>query len=495
MPADPRHDLLRAVPDLSAAPLGRFGAASDAPPRPFLTMPSDCGYDNGPFRISLDSWNDPGNFTPDVTSSDSVNVTGCDDPRIRLEPDIALQPTSRSAGGPTGLDVHLEAPQRDNTVANVNDLYAQNGSQHGIDTPPMKKAVVTLPQGMTLSTSAAQGLTGCSSAQIGLGTNSPVSCPDSSRYGSLTVHTPILPKDAPMQGDIYIAKQSHNPFGSFLAFYFVIHDEARGLLVKLPGRIDLDPVTGQIKTTFDDLPQFPVSDLQLTLKGGVRAALVNPSTCGQKTITATFYSWAAPDTPITKTSSYDVTQRADGSPCLNSLGDRPFNPQLSAGSVNLVAGAYSPFFFRLTRSDDDQEFSQLGVTMPPGLVAKIAGIGECPNAGISQAILRTAAGDGALEQSDPSCPASSQLGSSEVGSGVGQVVTYLGGKLYLAGPYQGAPLSIVVITPLLAGPYDLGVIAVRSAANVDPETGQIKILTDPFPQLDQAIPVTADAAH
>lgn len=495
VPGDPAHDLFRGrspvlqdngLPDPKVPP---FGAPFTAPIKPFFTNPFDCGVDNGGFEIRVDSWKDPGTYTNPLETPNHLNVNGCDDQRMRFHPDIALQPTSRAAGGPTGLKVSLEVPQRDQTVEDFSTLYDQSGDLHAIDTPPIKKAVVRLPEGMTLSTSAAQGLTGCTAAQIGLGTNDPVSCPDSSQYGELAIHTPLLPKDEPMHGYIYIARQGDNPFHNFLALYLVIEDQNRGLRIKIPGRIDLDPQSGQITTTFDDLPQFPVSDLELSLKGGVRAGLVNPTTCGQKQISASFYSWADPQTPISKTSSFDISQKGDGSPCVANLGQRPFAPQMSAGTESNSAGAYSPFHLRLTRADDDQEFSQLNLDLPPGLLPKIAGIAECSDAGIAKAISRTAAGDGALEQSDPSCPASAQIGTSDVGSGVGQVITYIPGKVYLAGPYKGAPLSVVVITSILAGPYDLGVIAVRSGAYVDQTTGQASVKSDPFPQIYQGIPV------
>ncbi len=493
VPADPAHFWKR-TNENEDEPL--HGIESNAPIKPLLSLPMDCS-DHGRATFGADSWQSPGwdNLNEDPTglpvyetsSAESLEVEGCDDPRIRFEPKVALQPTSRAAGGPTGLKVDLIVPQRNDTVGDADELYEQNGDVQAIPTPPMKKAVVTFPEGMTLSTSAAQGLGNCTAEQIGMGTNSPVRCPEDSRYGSLTLHTPILPPDAPMVGDIYIAKQNENPFNNFLSMYFVIHDDDRGLLVKIAGRIDLDPRTGQIRTTFDDLPQFPVSNMELTFKGGVRAGLVNPTTCGTKTIRAEFFSWHDPDTPITETNSYDVTRRPDGSPCVNSLSERPFGPKLTAGTVNPSAGAYSPFTFRLQRTDDDQEFSQLGVTLPPGLLANISKIAECPEAGIAQA--EASGRTGTQEQAAPSCPASSQIGTTDVGSGVGQVITYIPGKAYLAGPYKGAPLSMVVITPVLAGPYDLGVIAVRSAIHVDPQTAQASIQTDPFPQIYQGIPV------
>jgi hypothetical protein len=489
VPADPAHDRFRFfVKDHGSSPaLGSPWGSS--PIHPWWTNPMDCGFQNGATRISVESYNHPGQFTVPEEASPAMDVSGCDDPRFRFEPAVALAPTDRHAGAPTGLDVHLEVPQRDDTVNDPTDLYATNGAVKAISTPPIKKAVITFPQGMTISPSAAQGLGSCTSRQIGIGNNDPVACPDNSQYGTITLHTPILPADAPMHGYIYIAKQGDNPFNNFLTLYFVVEDPSRGLRVKVPGKAELDPLTGQITTTFDDLPQFPISDFQLTFKGGVRAALVNPSTCGTKTIAAEFFSWADPGTPQTVKNSYAVTEKPDGSPCVNGLGDRSFAPQMTAGTLNSSAATFSPFAFRLTRSDDDQEFSQLALTLPAGLLGKLSGVAECSDAGIAQAISRTAAGDGALEQAQPSCPAASQVGTTQVGAGVGVPLTYVPGKAYLAGPYRGAPLSMVVITPLIVGPYDLGVIAVRSALSVDPDTTRVSVSSDPFPQIYQGIPV------
>ncbi len=492
VPGDPSHGPERYIANLLEVFENGFSnvnAPFGASIRPLLTNPMDCGFDNGGARLKVESYSAPGRFTPVEEWGSPLNVTGCDDPRVRFEPDLHIQPSSRDAGGPTGLDVHLEVPQRNDVVEDASELYAQNGFIKGVSTPPMKRVVVTLPDGMTLSPSAAQGLGSCTPEQIGLGTNAPIKCPDNSQYGTLTLHTPILPESNPPKGFIYIAKQNDNPFHNFLSIYLGIEEPERGILVKIPGRIDLDPETGQITTTFDDLPQFPVEDMQMTFKGGVRAGLVNPIVCGQKRIRAEFFSWADPQTPHVVENAYAVTQKPDGSPCVDQLGKRPFGPSMEAGTLNPSAGKFSPFVFRLKRSDDDQEFSQVGVKLPEGLAAKFAGVGICSDAGIAQAERRTGAGEGTLEQSQPSCPASSEIGTTQVGTGVGVPLSYVRGKVYLAGPYKGAPMSLVVISPILMGPYDLGVIAVRTALRVDPVTAQASALSDPFPQIYQGIPV------
>jgi hypothetical protein len=486
VPADPAHDRFRAYPKATEGKA--FGAPwGSAPIRPLVTNPLDCGFDNGGAKIRVDSYQHPGQFTPALEYPDPLNVSGCDDPRFRFEPDVSVQPSAREAGAPTGLDVDLEVPQRDDRVKEAKDLYAQNGNVKAIPTPPLKKAVVTFPAGMTVSPSAAQGLGSCSPAQISLGTDAPVRCPDDSRYGAFNLRTPILPADEQLHGTIFIAAQNDNPFHNFLSFYLVVQNPERGILTKIPGRVDLDQTTGQLKVTLDDLPQLPFSDIELNLKGGLRAALVNPGTCGVKTITATFYSWQEPTVPHTVKDHFEVSQNQDGSPCHNNLSERPFDPKLSGGTVNNLAGAFSPLELQLTRTDEDQELSRVEGIAPPGLLASLKGVGRCTDAQIAAAAnpLRT----GTEELSSPSCPASSQVGTVDAGTGVGQVLTYVAGKVYLAGPYRGAPLSGVAIVPALAGPFDLGVIVTRAPAYVNAKTAQLRLLTDPLPQIFKGVPV------
>jgi hypothetical protein len=59
----------------------------------------------------------------------------------------------------------------------------------------------------------------------------------------------------------------------------------------------------------------------------------------------------------------------------------------------------------------------------------------------------------------------------------------IGGQVYLAGPYKGAPLSFVFVTPAVAGPYDLGNVVIRAKAEVDPETAVVTVVSDPIPDV------------
>jgi hypothetical protein len=455
VPADPSHDSLRCR---------ATGCSVQGTPRPFLSLPSQCETDNA-FRLHhYDSWQNPGAFGPDISYPMPGKMTACDKPRF--EPEVEIVPTGRQANTPTGLDVHIKV--------------AQNENPNALATPPVKDTTVTLPQGMSFSPSFADGLQSCSLAQIKLETNEPIACPDASRIGEVTLNTPLLPKAA--EGSMYLAAQGDNPFGSLFALYLVLHDvEQRGILIKIPGRVDVDPLTGQITTVFEDTPQFPFDELALKFRSGSRAPLVNPPSCGEHTIGVQLASYAQPDKLVDVSNTYRITEGPNGTPCPPDSAHRPFAPAFSGGTLNPVAGSYSTFLFRLSREDQEQELSQVTSVLPPGLVAKIAGIPFCPDAALAS--IATELGTGAIEAASPACPGASQIGTISAGLGAGPGPNYFPGRVYLAGPYKGAPLSLAIVVPALAGPFDLGNSVVRAALRVHPDTTRVTAVSDPFPTI------------
>lgn len=466
VPGHPSHNSERCYNEL-----GYTGeeCPTESSGKPFLTVPSRCDIDHEMRLFDYDSWQNPGVFGPEIKYPMPGRTTDCDRPRF--EPELDVNPTGQEANSPAGLEVNLAVPQNENV--------------NGLATPPVKGVKVTLPEGMTVSPSFANGLAGCSLSQFGMsagGIPNPaaVGCPDNSRIGAVSLTTPLLPQQ--LEGSLYLANQDENPFGSTFAVYLAIHDtEERGVLLKIPGRLDLDPATGQITTTFDDLPQFPLRDFTLAFRSGQRAPLINPPSCGSQRIAAQIASYARPDDFIDVSSTYEVTKGAKGSACPASPGSRPFSPQLNAGTANPNAGSYSPFLFRLVREDQEQEFSRIGATLPLGATAKIAGIPLCPETAI--AAISGAAGTGRAQLASPSCPVASRIGTVSTGVGAGTEPDYFGGSAYLAGPYKGAPLSLAVVVPALAGPYDLGSVVVRAGIFVDPETAQVRVQSDPLPSI------------
>ncbi len=59
----------------------------------------------------------------------------------------------------------------------------------------------------------------------------------------------------------------------------------------------------------------------------------------------------------------------------------------------------------------------------------------------------------------------------------------------MAGPFQGAPLSLVAITPALAGPYDYGTVVVRVALHIDPTDAHVIADSETVPEIIGGIPI------
>jgi hypothetical protein len=475
-PADPSHDAQRCENIEQRRGCGPSGAANTA----FLTNATDCAEQalSPPLtKLKINTWQDPLTiFENDIAIP---AVTGCD--QLKLEGNLTFQP-----GAGEG--------KADSTASFSTDLtFPDEGLRDPtkLTTPELRRTVIRFPQGLTLNPSAADGLASCSEAQIGFKganfpepnrirfTKDPNSCPDAAKIGTVEVKSALL--ENTLHGALYLADQGQgNPFGSLFAVYLVIEDPKTGIYVKLPGRTDPDPNTGQLTATFEDNPQLPFTSLKLNFKGGSRSPFATPVTCGTYTTETEMTPWSAPESgpPLISEDSFVVDSGPNGSPCANTPEQRPFDLGLEAGSANLLAGAFTPFTIRITRPDGAQELRAVEITTPPGFTASLRGIPSCTEAEIEAARARS----GAQEQSNPACPAASQVGTTTVGAGAGPHPFYSPGRLYLAGPYKGAPLSVVAITPAVAGPFDLGTVVVRSALHLDPESAQITATSDPLPE-------------
>ena len=316
-------------------------------------------------------------------------------------------------------------------------------------------------------------------------------CPDSSKLGTVEVDTPLLeehPGESPLPGAVYLAKPHENPFDSLLAIYITVNDPKTGIVVKLPGLVQADPQTGQLTTTVRESPQVPFEDFKLHFFEGAAGALRTPPTCGSYETTTELTPWSAPESgpPATPADPYAIDKAANGSSaCAHTPSEEENKPSFEAGTEAPSAGAYSPFLLKLHREDGSPELKQIDTTLPPGLTGKLAGIPECSEGALQAAKAKT----GTEEQQSPSCPAASKVGAVNVAAGAGPDPYYAQGNAYLAGPYQGAPLSLAIITPAVAGPFDLGDVVVRAALQVNPETAQITVKSGPIPTILEGIPL------
>jgi hypothetical protein len=451
--------------------LGPTGEPVPGPPyeRPFMSNPTSCPGTSLETKFQADAWRAPGAYSELSTDTDPAGnplvITGCE--RVPFGASMTAQPTTNQAESPTGLDVTVELPQTE--------------LPEGLRSSDLREAVVTLPEGMTINPASAGGLDSCTEAQIGLGSDSEPTCPPGSRIGSLQVKSPLLEEE--LTGSVFLARQGQNKFGSLLALYLVIEDPARGVLVKVPGKVELDPSSGRLVTTFEDTPQLPISTLHVTFLGGPRAALMTPSACGTYTTTGVFSPWSG-TAPITASDSFRITSGPEGSACPSG----GFDPRVEAGTANPAAAQYSPLELRIARPDGSQRLGAVAVTLPKGMLANLSGIPYCPDAAL--AAIPTAEGSAAAEFGSPSCPAASRVGSVAVSAGAGSNPFWeKTGSAYLAGPYKGAPLSLAIVTPALAGPFDLGNVVVRTALQVDPATAVVTAQSDPLPTILHGVPL------
>jgi hypothetical protein len=496
---------------------------SGGAPIPLISNGVNCSEAQPTTKILVDSWEHPGAELPvgdfgkpdlsdpfwKTASAVSPAITRCDNPALTSQwhPSITVKPVQPTAGiqadQPAGLNVALDFPQS-NDPTDLSAVFDPSIPQ----APELKDATVQLPAGVSISPSAAGGLGGCSDQasdpagdQVNYDNTTPAGCPDSSKIGTLVGTSPLLATrnpetDAitgaePLPGDLYVLKPHPGdlpPGGQGGTFRVLLQVEAKndGVNVKVPGTVVADPATGQLTATFTENPQLPVKHLDLTFKSGPRAPLATPVTCGTFTTTTDMVPWSTPGTPDAHpTSSFQVTAGANGAPCANTPQERPFGPALSAGTESAVAGASAPFVLKLSRNDGEQEIGGLNLTMPPGFTARLAGIPYCSEAAIAAASSKS----GAQEQASPSCPVASQVGTLTTGAGPGTNPDYVNGTAYLAGPYKGAPLSLVFITPAVAGPFDLGSVVVRAAVFLDRSSAQVTVKTDPLPQVVDGVPL------
>jgi len=461
--------------------------------RPFLTMPAACTPLPLVTTLRLNSWEHPNLeqtriFTGHDAASppNSVNLGGCNDRRLALRPTLRIKPTTSAASSVSGLDVELEMATQADPLA-VSDLYVDSNSDTALATPPLHTAVVKLPAGLTLNPAVANGLSACTQAAIELDGPGPGRCPESSKIGGAEVFTPLL--DDPLEGGIYVARQGDNRFGSLLAVYLAL-DGPAGVAIKLAGRVDVSDTDGQLIARFDDSPQLPFSKLRLSFFGGNGGAFITPEACGTYVGSGEFSSWSAanpanPSAAETEraSSSFTIDRGPNGRAC----GAPDFAPSLSAGTTTPAAGRFSPLVLRVSRADGSQQISSISAKLPKGLLARLAGVPYCPESALAS--ISKEEGAGAAQAAQPSCPRQSQVGTASVAVGAGDPLSVNSGKAYLAGPYKGAPISLAVIVPALAGPFDLGNVVVRVALQLDPESAQLTASSDPIPAILHGIPL------
>ena len=154
---------------------GHFGVASEGAAAPYFTNPTSCGE---PLAATMDvsSWEGQ-------TASVEMpfgSIVGCG--RLSMPASFSAEPTTEDAEASSGLTTNLAVKQ---TYENA----------EGLASSTLNKAVVTLPEGMTVNPSAGAGLAACSLAQYeqaGLEEVAGRGCPNESKLGTVEIITPSL---------------------------------------------------------------------------------------------------------------------------------------------------------------------------------------------------------------------------------------------------------------------------------------------------------------
>jgi hypothetical protein len=458
-------------------------------PVAFFTNPSDCTQTQFTTEIHVDSWQHPGRLnadgTPDFSDpnwkaarSTSPAVDGCGMLRFHSTLSIAPEASHRGADEPAGYEAELSVPQ--------------NEDPNGLATPPVKNTVVTLPAGVSIAPPGAEGLAGCQeSGPEGINLASPGagSCPGASKVGEAEVHTPLLKE--PLTGGVFVAQppcggpgqaecsEAAAESGGVFALYLELGSENSGIHIKLKGKVEVGGngarsretglAPGQVRTSFAQTPQQPFSDLVLRFDGGAKAPLANPQSCGTFQTTSVITPWSA----MTEAAALPSPAFAIGG-CGGG-----FAPAFTAGTLNPQAGAYSPFTLTFSRHDREDDLAGITVSMPPGLLGRVAGVTQCPEA----------------QANAGTCPPQAQIGTATAAAGAGPQPLWQSGPVYLTGPYKGAPFGLSVVVPAKAGPYNLGDIVVRAAIHIDPHTAQLTVVSDPLPQSVDGVPLRVRTVH
>jgi hypothetical protein len=433
----------------------------------------------------------PEGFTPwEAVLPPGAEPTGCE--RVPFEPGIAVDPKTSQVDSPSPAEVTTTLPF--NPAKEGGEVEENpDGSFDGISQSHLRTAQVTLPKGMGLNPAGAVGLVACTDAQFGKGTRAEDnSCPAASDVGTVEVETPPLPAGA-LKGDVYVGEQKSRDPASGEEFRILVEAKSKryDVVARLIGNVKADPATGQLTAVFDDqqvgpfagtlprgLPQVPFESVKIRFDGS-KAVLTSPPTCATQTTTSAMEPWARPGTFVGPTADFALSSIPGGGACPTTMAERPFSPSFKAKSQKTKGGAKSPFRVHIDRSDGQQELKGVNVTLPNGLIGKLRGLQYCPEAAIDAA----AAKAGAEEHSGVSCPDKSWLGLATTRAGTGPDPLQIAGNAYLAGPYKGAPVSMVVITPAVAGPFDLGNVVVRVALFIKPRSAQVRAVSDVIPDV------------
>jgi hypothetical protein len=380
-----------------------------------------------------------------------IGLNGCG--LVPFDPTFALSAGAGESGSdqPDGISTSVGVPHNPSAA---------------IDNSQLKTASVKLPAGMTLNPSAAAGLTACTPTQARIHSATPgTDCPASSVLGTVSLNVPTLP-DGSLTGNIYLGTPPDG--GTITKPPYIIYLDAEssrfGVSVRIKGETFPNETTGQVTTVFSENPEQPFTTATLNFKGGALAPIANPLTCAAGAAEGSFL-------PYTEIGAKTISTPFSSTGCAATI---PFALSQTTANQTGNAGGVTSYTFSLTRPEGNQYLSQVKTTLPAGLVGQIPKATQCTEAQAS---------------AEPSqCPDSSQIGVASAIAGAGPTpFAFGGGKVYLTGPYQGAPFGLLITVPAVAGPFNLGEVKTRAKIDVDPYTARVTTTAN-IPTIQRGIP-------
>jgi hypothetical protein len=433
------------------------GCESESQPMPFLTLPTSCPAFLPELSIHADSWQSPGSLVSESAPNEDftqkpVGIIECE--QLEFDPSLTVDSQTHTANASTGLEVELG--------------LSHDEEPFGVAASQIKEAEVVLPAGLAINIAALSGLEGCALEQIQLSSQSVPTCPPTSTIGSVQAMTPV----GELSGAVYLAQPRTNPLDDPLAVYVAL--EGEGAWVKLVGKVQADPTSGQLSVSFvgnppfEGLPQLPISDLDLSLFGGPHAPLRTLG-CGPYTTSVQLTPWSG-TTPVSpRITALEISGECGGG----------FVPAFATSVPNTQASGFSSFAMSVSRDEHDQPLGRFSVRLAPGLLGMISRVTPCAGAVVEAG----------------GCTQASQVGHVSLVAGAGPDPISLPqagdpeDPVYLTGPYGNAPFGLAIVLHLQAGPLDLGTVLVRAGIYVDHLTTQLTIVTDPLPSIVGGIPL------
>ncbi|MBJ7521177.1 MAG: hypothetical protein JHC84_15865 [Solirubrobacteraceae bacterium] len=327
----------------------------------------------------------------------------------------------------------------------------------------VKDVTVRLPEGVEINPGAGDGLAGCSPAQFAADSSLPAGCPASSQIGTATVNSPLI---GVLTGSVFFGERNPAVPNQLMRMFVVAQQGAGdGVRIKLVGDVDVNPSTGQITTTFSNLPQTPFSQFKLDLAGGERAVLSTPRSCG---------TFAANSSLTPYGGGGGVAPSANLSVGAGCHDPGRFQPSVALDNSPTQAAADTTLTTVISRPDGDARLSRVAVSLPDGLLGRLDAVPRC-------ALGSARAGD---------CPPASRVGSATTVSGSGASTIALPGDVYFTEGYDGAIAGLAVVVAAKAGPIDLGRAVVMMKVSVRGNASGIDIASDQLPTRLQGVPLT-----